>query len=441
MNCVYFNRQLINIFWVGLICGVPFLLNTEILDMRLKTAGISNTVIGILAILHCPYTFKFLLGPFADKIEFPYFCRKFGQRRGWALVSQILLFIGLVGIGLSNPASELEHLMLFVLLSAFASGLQDITMYSYQFDNIQRENFGVIASVVNIGYKTGMLISKSASLYIQYYFGWTATYLTMALSVVLSVIFVLNTHEPVILVTKEEKAVKKLTGMLFEKEKKRHKETNILSKLKLIFFECLLCPTKIFMKSKNWTLYVGVIMLYKIGDIMLRKMAKIFYIDIGFSILQIANIVQVFGTITSFIGGLIIGTILKRNDLKQCMLWAAIVHSLMGFVMLTLVYNGSNESYLYLVIICEMLTGSAMSTCFLAFLYSLCKTGSPTTQYALLWAAHNVVGIFIRLFSGLYSDIVGWKVFFSTIPLTFIPGIVILCILIRREKNDQNRTT
>lgn len=429
----YLTQQMFNIFWIGLSCGIPFLLTTEILDMRLKMAGVSNTVIGLFAILHCPYTFKFLLGPFADKIQLPFFCKKFGQRRGWALISQMSLFIGLLGIAVSNPINEIHKLIFFILLSTFANGLQDITLYAYQFDNIKQENFGTIASVVNIGYKIGMLISKSSVLYIQYYFGWTAAYIVMAFSIFLSVIFVLYAHEPVIIQTKEDKAVKKLTSMLYAKEKAQNHENSIASHLKIVFFECLLCPIKLLLKSANSSLYLLIIMFYKAGDIMLKKMAKVFYIDLGFSILDIANIVQVFGTITSFVGGIMIGLILKKNDLKKCMLYTSIVHAFAGFSMLLLVYYGNNITCLYIVVVLEVLTGSAMSTCFLAFLYSLCRSGSPTTQYALLWAMHEVVGIAIRSFAGMYSDFVSWGVFFSTIPFLFIPGIIVLNMLIKKE--------
>lgn len=434
LSSIYMSRKMFNIFWIGLSCGVPFLLTTEILDMRLKMAGMSNTVIGIFAILHCPYTFKFLLGPFADKIQLPFFCKKFGQRRGWALISQIALFIGLIGIAFSDPAEELHRLIMFILLSTFANGLQDITLYSYQFDNVKREDFGAIASIVNIGYKVGMLLSKSSALYIQYYFGWTAAYLVMAFSIVLNVIFVLSAHEPVIEQTKEEKTVRRLTH-IFIKKSCISNTPNLVSRLKLIFFECLLCPTKIFIKSRNWLMYISIIMFYKAGDIILKKMAKVFYLEIGFSVLEIANIVQVFGTIMSFIGGLLIGVILKKYELKKCMLVSAIIHFIAGFSMLFLVHYGHDITILYIVVSLEVLTGSAMSTCFLAFLYSLCKTGSPTTQYALLWAVHEIIGTFIRSFAGIYSDVVGWKIFFSTIPFLFIPGILVLYILIKREQN------
>lgn len=431
---IYMNRQMFNIFWIGLSCGIPFLLTTEILDMRLKMAGVSNTVIGLFAILHSPYTFKFLLGPFADKIQLPYFCQKFGQRRGWALFSQILLFFGLVGIAISDPIDELQKLICFIVLSTFANGLQDITLYTYQFDKVKQDDFGTIASVVNIGYKVGMLLSKSSALYIQYYFGWTAAYLVMASSILLSVIFVLQANEPVVLSTKESKTVQKLTNMLLEKERIKNRADKLISKLRVVFFECLICPVKLLMRMKNWQLYMAVITLYKAGDIMLKKMAKVFYLDIGFSILEIANVVQVFGTIASFVGGIIIGIILKSNDLKKCMFYSAIVHALAGFSMLLLVNYGANTALLYVVVLLEVVTGSAMSTCFLAFLYSLCKTGSPTTQYALLWAFHEVVGTVIRSFSGIYADMVSWNTYFMTIPALFIPGIIVLSKLRKLEK-------
>lgn len=428
----YSDRNVQRVFFIGLFCGLPFLLTTSVLDVWLKEYGVSKTIIGFFAFLHCPYTLKFLWGPIFEKVHIPYLTRKIGQHKSWAMLSQIVLISSIIGIANSGP-ENLTHIMIFSVLCALAGGCQDVTLYSFLLNSTKKEDLGIIASIVNIGFKIGMFIAKSSTLYIAHYVSWKAAYLIMAGSLLFGIIFVLIINEPTVQVTKDDKKIQKLTSLLKLKLSIKPKTVN---KLELALFECFYFPTKLFLRNKNWLLYMLLIMLYRIGDIMIVKMGKIFYLEIGFSTLDIANAVQVFGAVSSLLGGLVGGYLIKNNGLKKCMLFAAMIHAIVGLSLISLVYIGKNYFALYFVVFVEFTTGAAMSSCFIAFLYSLCSTGSKSTQFALLWAFHEGIATFIRVFAGGFSDIVGWTTFFITASLLFIPGIVIIIALIKKEKLD-----
>jgi hypothetical protein len=59
----------------------------------------------------------------------------------------------------------------------------------------------------------------------------------------------------------------------------------------------------------------------------------------------------------------------------------------------------------------------------LAFLYDLCKTG---TQYALLWAFHELGGMFFMSISGFVAESLGWVGYFSVVPFVFAPSLLLL---------------
>lgn len=426
----YTSKNIKSVFYIGFFCGLPFLLTTGILDIWLKEYGVSKTVIGLFALLHCPYTLKFFWGPIFEKVPIPYISRKLGQYKSWAIVSQSILIISLVGIANSGP-EDLYHTMLFATICALASGCQDMTLYTFLLNSAQKENLGIIATVMNFSFKVGMFIAKSSALYVAHYFSWKLAYLIMASSLLIGIAFVSSLSEPNKRMSKLDIKIYKLTEIF---KKRRSENAKFLTKIELIFFECLFCPAKLFARNKNWYLYLLLIMLYRIGDFMIVKMGKIFYLEVGFTTLDIANAVQVFGTISSLLGGIIGGYIIKNSDIKKCMLFSSVLHAIVGLSLIILIYTGKNYYALYSIVFIEVTTGGAMNSCFLAFLYGLCNIGQKSTQFGLLWAFHEIAATVIRVLSGGYADVVGWQVFFITAALMFIPGIAIILVLIKREK-------
>ncbi len=56
----------------------------------LKDSHVSNTTIGVMSYVALPYLLKFLWAPFVDRFPLPLL----GRRRGWILVTQLLLAVG-----------------------------------------------------------------------------------------------------------------------------------------------------------------------------------------------------------------------------------------------------------------------------------------------------------------------------------------------------------
>jgi PAT family beta-lactamase induction signal transducer AmpG len=190
------------------------------------------------------------------------------------------------------------------------------------------------------------------------------------------------------------------------------------------------------MRRKDWIQIIAVIILYRAGDRIVQKMAKPFFVDMGFSILEIANVVQVFGTIAAFVGGVVGGYLVKRLGLKKAMFFAGITHALGYLAYVSLVYFGHDIRMLYLMVFIENVTNGAIATAFIAFLYGLCNKNYAATQYALLWAFYEFGGILCRTISGVMADVLGWVNFFLLAVITFIPSLVILYNMMNKEKRD-----
>lgn len=426
----YFNKDVYIKTFVGFSCGVPAMLRLSVLDIWLKDCGVSNALIGVFSLLHWPYWFKFLWAPFIERIDFPYLSKKFGRRRGWAIASQCLLFIGIFGMACCDPRTSLGTLLTFASIVAFADGCQDVSMYAYQLDGVHNGTVGVSASVFIFGYRMGMFFAKSLTLYLAHFLDWNSAYHSMAFAIFVCTVFVLGLHEPVIHNKKEERRLDQLA-------KEYITENSFWGDVKRRIFECLVCPFKLFMEQNGWQLALALIFTYRIGDRIAQKMSKLFYMDIGFSLLDIANAVQVFGTVATIAGGLIGGYYVKCSGLKRAMLSLGIIHAIACFSYVILTHTGANLSLLYITVFIENTTGGALTTTFIAYLYSLCNHRAyPATQYALLWAFYELGGMACRSVSGIMADSLGWRNFFICIPFLFIPGILILWYMIRKEKTS-----
>lgn len=409
----YSDPKIASKFFVGFSCGIPFLLTLTILDLWLKDCGISNTTIGLFTILHAPFTFKFIWAVFIDRFNFPFLSKIFGRRKGWAIASQTLLFFGILGMAFSSPTDNLLTLIFCASLVAFADGCQDMALYKYQVCcSTKAKMLGPIAGVVIFGYRVGMFLAKSLSLYLAHYFGWKIAYSVMAFTIFLCMFFILNMEEP------QEDSKKPLNFS--------DKDLNLKENIRNAVNDCLIEPFQQFMKHDGWKRIIWIIILFRAGDMIAQKMAKPFFVEIGFSMLEIANVVQVFGTVATLIGSICGGYFIKKCETRKAMFFTSIAHALacLSYVAMSLV--GYNIHLLYFTAFIENITGGMMSTALIAFLYSLCNKQYGTTQYALLWAFYDMGGAFCRVISGALADILGWTWFFIFAVLMFIPGILML---------------
>src|SRR5437016_9278436 len=94
---VYFRPRVLSMLLLGFSSGLPFLLTGNTLGYWLRDAGTSLTAIGFLSWVGLAYSVKFLWAPIIDRVDAPLVGR-FGRRRGWMILTQLLIAIGLAAI-------------------------------------------------------------------------------------------------------------------------------------------------------------------------------------------------------------------------------------------------------------------------------------------------------------------------------------------------------
>ena len=118
---------------LGFSSGLPFLLTGNTLGYWMRDEGTALTAIGFLSWVGLAYSVKFLWAPFIDRLDAPLFGR-FGRRRGWLIVSQLLIAVGLVSLSVIGLRAGLVTLGIFALIVAFSSSTQDIVVDAWRIE-------------------------------------------------------------------------------------------------------------------------------------------------------------------------------------------------------------------------------------------------------------------------------------------------------------------
>lgn len=175
------------------------------------------------------------------------------------------------------------------------------------------------------------------------------------------------------------------------------------------------------------------ISLFKASDVLLTLMANPFYIDVGFTLAQIAWVSGTFGLWMTLLGGVLGGILVFRLGLLRSLTVSVLLMATSNLMFLLLSLRGADIVMFHLVILVENASGGLGTTVFVAYLSSLCNIHYTAVQYALLTSFMQLLGKFVIVpSSGFFADALGWQLFFVTSTLFALPALVLLWLLQRR---------
>ena len=88
---VYLRPRVLIVIFLGFSSGLPLALSGATLSVWMADRGVDLKTIGLFSLVGLPYTFKFAWAPLVDALDVPVFSRLLGRRRGWLLLTQLLL--------------------------------------------------------------------------------------------------------------------------------------------------------------------------------------------------------------------------------------------------------------------------------------------------------------------------------------------------------------
>jgi PAT family beta-lactamase induction signal transducer AmpG len=140
---------------LGFASGLPLALTGQAMQAWLSMEGVDIATIGFFSLVGLPYTFKFLWAPLMDRFELPWF----GRRRGWLVLTQLALAVGLAAMAATTPSAGVRSFALLALLVAFFSASQDVAYDAYRTDLLPAPERGVGSSLYVLGYRLAMILS------------------------------------------------------------------------------------------------------------------------------------------------------------------------------------------------------------------------------------------------------------------------------------------
>jgi len=418
---VYCEKRMAKIFLLGIISGFPWVLIGTCLSIWLKENGLSRSTIGWAGLIFGIYAFNFLWAPLIDKLNIPFFTKKFGSRKAWILLCQIMIFIGLYSWSFFNPGENLFLIIIIGLFIAIFSATQDIAIDAFRIEqakNSEENAMAAGAAVAVIGWWTGFKVGGILSLYSAEIFQkvgfehyWQLTFLSLGLIIIICSSFLIILDEPT-----------KFESKFVAEDNNKYLEW---------LYECVLNPILSFFKRNGWRLGIALlsfIFLFKIGEAFMGRMSIIFYKEIGFSKTDIALYSKGVGWLTTITFTLIGGMFAIRAGILKALIFSGIAMATTNLFFSLMAWVERSELIFVLAVLLDDLATAFATVTFVAFISILVDRNYTATQYALLASVGTAGRTLLASSSGTLVDWLNgnWGLFFMITTIMVVPSLVLI---------------
>ena len=195
--------------FLGFSAGLPILLIFGTLSVWLREAGVARSMVTVFSWAALGYSFKFVWAPLVDQLRVPILTKWLGRRRGWLLLSQLMLVLALWIMSSSDPAlgrDSLFWIAIGAVLLGFSSATQDIVIDAFRIELAEPRMQGLLSATYIGGYRIAMILAGAGGLLFAEAFGstvdtydyiaWQSTYRLMALAMLVGIVTTLVIKEP-----------------------------------------------------------------------------------------------------------------------------------------------------------------------------------------------------------------------------------------------------
>jgi len=428
----YIRPQVLGMSFLGFSAGLPFLLVFSTLSAWLRDSGVTLSVIGFFSWVGLTYSIKVIWAPVVDRLPLPFLTRLLGKRRSWMLLAQVGISAGLMTLAELNPQTQIELIAATAVWIAFCSATQDIVIDAFRIEAIDPEYQAAMAAMYVLGYRVALLVSGAGAFYIAEYIGWNAAYSAMALCMFIGMVTTLLSSEPK---HKKSKQVTELENKI-ETALGVQSHKNVLQRLSAWFSDAVISPfAEFFVRNGNTAIWIlALIAMYKMSDITMGVMANPFYLDLGFSKKEIADVSKVFGFFMTIFGAALGGVLVIRYGLMKPLLLGAVLVASTNLLFVLLALSEPDLRLLAIVISADNLSGGIATSVFIAYLSSLTNSAYTATQYALFSSLMTLPAKLMGGLSGLIVDAYGYAMFFLYASSVGLPAIVLVLVLMHLQR-------
>jgi len=400
-------KKMLVMLCLGFSSGLPYIVLITTSSAWFKDVGVSLTLIGFFAWITFPYTIKFLWAPLVDRFEIIAF-KKFGHRKSWILLTQLIILVSIFFLSLLNPQIDLKSFYIVASIIAIAGSFQDIAIDAFRIEYAKINDQGNLAAAYQLGYRFAIITAASFGLIFADLYGWSLTFKLLSIAMLVGVL-----------------------GVIFSEEV-RNEELG-----RLTFVNSIIEPLLDFFTRFKWyiaSMLLLIIATYRLTDIVMGPMATPFYLEMGFSLTEIGSVVKVAALIFSIVGVFLGGIFIKKIGVYASLIIGAF---LVFITNLFFSYVSISEKSLFLltfIVSLDSLAVGIVGTVNIAFLTSLVSKKYTAFQYALLTGFMAGPGFILKGLSGAWVEKLqnlhgleyGWMYFYIFTSLLTLPVIFLL---------------
>nr|WP_246283019.1 muropeptide transporter [Achromobacter animicus] len=393
---VYTSPRVAPLLVLGFASGLPLALTSGTLQAWATVEGVPLQEIGFLTLVGTAYTIKFLWAPFVDRFAPPLL----GRRRGWMLVTQLLLAVAIMAMGTLSPSSTLMALAVLAVLVAFLSATQDIAFDAYCTDVLRKDERGAGAAIRVMGYRLAMIASGGLALIMaDQWIGWGNTYMVMGGLMLLCALATLWAPEP------------------------EH-----VARPPRTLREAVNEPLREFFMRRGAMEVLLLIVLYKLGDAFAGALSTTFLIrGAGFTPTEVGTVNKVLGLAATIIGALAGGSLMARWGLYRSLMAFGLLQAVSNLAYWLIAVSPKNLWLMATGVGIENLCGGLGTASFVGLLMALCHQRFSATQFALLSALSAVGRTYLAgPLTPPLVEYLGWPGFFLLTVAIALPGLVLL---------------
>ena len=383
--------------------GLPYVLVMTVSVIMYKNLGISNAEIAFYTSwLYLPWVIKPFWSPFVDLLK---------TKRWWITSMQLLIGAGLAGIAFFLPTTFFFQATLAVFwLMAFSSATHDIAADGFYMLALNESEQSLFVGIRNIFYRIatitgqGLLIVLAGMLEkwtgnIPY--AWSLVFFVCAgLFIAIGLYHSYQLPKP----TTDKGASLGSLGNLF----------------------------KTFFQKKGIVLSLAFILLYRLGEAQLAKLASPFLLDspemggLNLSTEQVGIIYGTIGVIALLLGGIVGGIVASKHGLKKWLWYMVAAMNVPNLVYVYLAFvQPENFWVISSCVAIEQLGYGFGFTAFMLYLIYVAQGPYQTAHYAICTGFMALGMMLPGMIAGWLQEMMGYDWFFIWVCLCTIPGIIL----------------
>ncbi|KYO37077.1 major facilitator superfamily domain-containing protein 3 [Alligator mississippiensis] len=284
--------------------GLPYGLQSGLLPVFLRSAGLSLTRISLAKALYLPWVLKVLWAPCVDRC---------GALRAWLALSMAGLALACLACAALSPETDFLPLALALGVMNLLASLQDVAVDGVAVQLLARDEVGHGNAIQVVAYKLGSVLAGGGMLAVLHRVGWRTLFCLLAAVYLVAVLYVCKAPVLRLLPRPPSWESQAPAGTL---EPRR------------IVREVLHVP------GTPWT--AGFVLLYKLGEQGAATMFPLFLLDHGFTPQQLGLWNGMVAVACSILGSSLGGQLMSRQRQPLALLKTLLLLRFCGLSLQTL---------------------------------------------------------------------------------------------------------